>query len=118
FGVQPGAPYRLGTLTATGAGPAAGELDAVCAIGNPESFFELLEALGYRIRRHAFPDHHDYNAEDLAGLAGPLIVTEKDAVKLERLTGLPETWVLPIEARLPEVTITAAVGHVREFGPP
>lgn len=115
FGVQPGAPYRLGALAESTERPGAGELDAVCAIGNPESFFELLEALGYRIRRHAFPDHHDYSAEDLSALPGPVIVTEKDAVKLERLTGLPETWVLPIKARLPEVTINAAVRHVREF---
>lgn len=115
FGVQPGAPHRLGVSAANGGKPGAGEFDAVCAIGNPESFFELLEALGYRIRRHAFPDHHDYSAEDFSALPGPVIVTEKDAVKLERLTGLPETWVLPIEARLPDAAITAAVEHVREF---
>lgn len=119
FPVEPGAPYRLGT----GEGTEGTEIDrqasfdAVCAIGNPDSFFALLEALGYRFRRHPFPDHHVFSGREFAGLAGPLLVTEKDAVKLERLTGLPECWVLPIEAQLPETLIGQLLGHVREFRP-
>lgn len=113
FAVVPGRPYRLGGAEADAPGPV--EFDAVCAIGNPESFFALLEALEYRIRRRSFPDHHAFTAAELRAFPGPLMVTEKDAVKLERLDGLPETWVLPIEAQLPESTREALVSHVREF---
>jgi tetraacyldisaccharide 4'-kinase len=116
FTVAPGSPYRLGSKQAAHAGPPRAEFDAVCAIGNPESFFALLEALGYRFRRRPFPDHHVFTTAELSRLPGPLIITEKDAVKIERLEGIPETWVLPIEASLPESTARAVVEHVREFG--
>lgn len=115
FTVAPGRPYRLHAPRAEHAGPPAAAYDAVCAIGNPESFFALLEALGYRFRRRPFPDHHVFSAAELSRLSGPLIVTEKDAVKIERLEGVPETWVLPIEASLPESAARAVVEHVREF---
>lgn len=118
FAVVPGRPYRLGTPDEGRMDPPPTAFDAVCAIGNPESFFALLDALGYRFRRRAFPDHHAYSADELSSLPGPLIVTEKDAVKLERLKGLPETWVLPIEARLPDAVGEALRAHVREFCPP
>lgn len=120
FAVEPGRPYRL---RAGARGPAVFEqsgsrvMDAVCAIGNPDSFFRLLEAIDIRFRPHPFPDHHAFAPEDLAPMAGPLIVTEKDAVKLERLSALPETWVLPIEARLPAAASEAVLSHVREFDP-
>ncbi len=115
FAVAPGRPYRLCDEDSATAFPAESEFDAVCAIGNPDSFFSLLEALGYRFRPRAFPDHHDFAEEDFSEMDGPLIVTEKDAVKLERLDGLPETWVLPIEAGLPDDVSGAVLAHVREF---
>lgn len=117
FAVVPGRPYRLGAQGGVELTVPQAEFDAVCAIGNPESFFALLEALGFRFRRRPFPDHHAFSPEELAQLPGPLIVTEKDAVKLERLDRAPETWVLPIEARLPEAVCEAVLEHVREFRP-
>lgn len=75
-------------------------LAALCGIANPEQFFEMLEAEGFRIvYRKAFPDHHDYtlqemrNFEKAAVQAGArrVLVTEKDAVKLrEHLPEAPE----------------------------
>lgn len=115
FAVLPGRPYRLGAPEEGAAEVPASELDAVCAIGNPNSFFALLDALGYRFRRRPFPDHHAFTSGELARMSGPLIITEKDAVKLERLENLPETWVLPIEASLPEPAVEAVLAHVREF---
>jgi tetraacyldisaccharide 4'-kinase len=116
FSVVPGRPYRIGP-TSGGVLPSSEEFDAVCAIGNPDSFFELLSAEGYRFRPRPFPDHHAFEHQDLDRLPGPLLVTEKDAVKLERLEGLPETWVLPIEAALPACVVEAVETHVREFRP-
>ncbi|HEX6884163.1 MAG TPA: tetraacyldisaccharide 4'-kinase [Planctomycetota bacterium] len=61
-------------------------LDLLSALGNPEAFQRSLEALGARVATHrAFPDHHHYVAQDLAGLGGDgrwLVTSEKDAVKL------------------------------------
>lgn len=115
FTVAPGRPYRLGAPEDETTVPLQSKFDAVCAIGNPDSFFALLEALGYHFRPRPFPDHYGFTAAELSRFPGPLIVTEKDAVKLERLGNLPETWVLPIEAKLPEALSEAVLAHVREF---
>lgn len=57
-------------------------IDAACAIGHPEAFFATLEGLGARlIERHAFPDHRRFDPAALSH-ARPVVVTEKDAVRL------------------------------------
>jgi tetraacyldisaccharide 4'-kinase len=73
---------------------------AVAGIGNPDRFFLHLAKLGVKPRLHPFPDHHPFTAADL-DFAGtdPVLMTEKDAVKLRR-SARPEWWVLPVTARL------------------
>jgi len=60
-----------------------------CGIGNPRAFVATVESLGAAVERtRFFRDHHAYGALDVAELAGqplPVVVTEKDAVKLEPL---------------------------------
>ena len=60
-----------------------------CGIGNPSAFALMLERMGVRIaERRFFRDHHAYtraDAESLAAAGRPVVVTEKDAVKLEAL---------------------------------
>jgi tetraacyldisaccharide 4'-kinase len=60
-----------------------------CGIGNPRAFVATVEAMGGDVEQTRFyRDHHAYAATDAAGLAGqalPVVVTEKDAVKLEPL---------------------------------
>jgi len=71
---------------------------AVAGIGNPNRFFLQLARAGIRIRPHPFADHHPLRAEDLDfGDALPVVMTEKDAVKL-RSTAKPNWWVLPVHA--------------------
>ncbi len=117
FVIEPGQVYRLGDHQPVDL-ESRQPFDAVCGIANPDSFFATLTLLGLRFRRHAFPDHHAFRASELAGLDGPLVVTEKDAVKLEGLVGLPETLVLPIGARLPAAVLEAVKRHVGEFQKP
>ncbi|MDX1376528.1 MAG: tetraacyldisaccharide 4'-kinase, partial [Burkholderiales bacterium] len=75
-------------------------LHAVAAIGDPERFFLGLARSGAKIRPHPFPDHHPLRAEDLAfGDALPVVMTEKDAVKLRR-AAQANWWVLPVHAVL------------------
>ncbi|MBP3923736.1 tetraacyldisaccharide 4'-kinase [bacterium] len=54
---------------------------ALCAIGQPEQFFEFLK--DYDIKEKiTFDDHHQYTPDDIKNISGPIITTEKDAVKL------------------------------------
>jgi tetraacyldisaccharide 4'-kinase len=83
-----------------------GPLHAVAGIGDPERFFATLERMGLAVVRHAFADHYQYTADDLAFGAGTILTTEKDAVKFFALGALPlEVWVLPVSAELtPDLT--------------
>jgi tetraacyldisaccharide 4'-kinase len=74
-------------------------MHAVAGIGNPNRFFLHLRGLGIRALPHPFPDHHPFTPQDLAfGDALPVVMTEKDAVKLRR-AAQPDWWVLPVTAR-------------------
>jgi tetraacyldisaccharide 4'-kinase len=75
--------------------PVEGSVAAFCGIARPEQFFAGLESASVKIAtRIAFPDHHRYTAADLARLtnaaqqasATALLTTEKDAVRLGKLT--------------------------------
>ena len=63
---------------------------AFAGIARPEKFFATLEALGCRpLARHAFADHHRYDADEImelvetaADLGATLVTTEKDYVRL------------------------------------
>ena len=75
-------------------------LYAIAGIGDPNRFFSQLEALGLCFEARPFPDHHAYQAADLAfAHDGVLLMTEKDAVKCAALA-LGEAWVLPVEASI------------------
>jgi tetraacyldisaccharide 4'-kinase len=72
---------------------------AVAGIAHPQRFFEQLRRLGLEVIEHPFPDHHPYQSEDLRfNDALEIIMTEKDAVKCERLEGM-RAWFLPVEAQ-------------------
>jgi tetraacyldisaccharide 4'-kinase len=73
---------------------------AVAGIGNPESFFSLLESLGFLLEKHVFPNHHFYEERDIAFDDGmPIVMTEKDAVKCVRLKN-ENMWYLPLKVEL------------------
>ncbi len=99
------------------AGTARGDaVVAFAGIGRPEKFFGTLAGVGCRIvARHAFPDHHRYDAAELARLAAAadaagarLVTTAKDAVRL------PPEWraritILPVEVRWQDEAALAAL---------
>lgn len=95
--------------------PQPGEtVTAVAGIGNPARFFNTLRALGYQVIERPFPDHHDFQAREISDLVGPVVMTEKDAVKCRRL--LPADsgsfWVLGVTARLPDEFYEEVVSHL------
>ena len=72
---------------------------AIAGIVNPDRFFNLLDRHGIEVRRHPFPDHHPFGAEDLSFDDGlPVLMTEKDAVKCRRLP-CRDCWVVHVDAQ-------------------
>lgn len=87
---------------------------AACGLAQPEAFFTCLKASAAELAgRRVFPDHHRYTRGDLEELrrtaeaagAEAVLVTEKDAVKIERAAapdflnaaGSPAFWALGVE---------------------
>lgn len=87
----------------------AQQVIAMTGIGLPQRFFNSLSQLGFDIIPMALNDHHTYSLQDFANLPKlPIIVTDKDAVKLRVLFAqghekndiATNIWVLPVEAEL------------------
>lgn len=95
--------------------PPGEELLVLAGIARPEPFFQKMEAYGRPLRKLIFPDHHAFNAKDLAQIRKALqydsktrsliLTTEKDAV---RLAAVPEIdsdllgriWYQPIRLQI------------------
>jgi tetraacyldisaccharide 4'-kinase len=76
------------------------KVHAVAGIGNPNRFFVHVGRLGPKVAPHPFPDHHRFKPEELEfGDEAPVLMTEKDAVKLRR-HARAGWWVLPVSAKL------------------
>lgn len=76
------------------------KVHAAAGIGDPNRFFVQLGLAGIKVIPHPFPDHHPFTEADLEfGDGLPVMLTEKDAVKLRR-AARPDWWVLPVSARL------------------
>ena len=88
---------------------------AVAGIGNPNRFFLHLRALGIKALPHPFPDHHPFTPRDLDFAADqPVVMTEKDAVKLRR-AARPNWWVLPVTARLDPAFATWLLARAQKW---
>lgn len=87
-------------MTCCAAELAGDKLHAVAGIGTPQRFFDRLREMGLSFVEHAFADHHAYRAEDLAFAGDAILTTEKDAVKLARLSSPLPVWVLPVTAEV------------------
>jgi len=94
----------------------AQRVNAVAAIGNPERFFQALEAQGLSIQRHGFNDHHAYSESDLDFENDlPIIMTEKDAVKC-RSFKLQNAWYLPVSAKLSNDLASQIISALKHKG--
>lgn len=96
--------HRLESLTGQPGRPlsalAGQTVHGVAGIGNPQRFFTLLREQGLRVIEHRFGDHVSYKAEDLAyDDALPIVMTEKDAVKVQPYADERMSYV-PVEAVL------------------
>ena len=70
---------------------------AVAGIGNPQRFFDLLGEAGLDVIPHPLPDHADVGVAELTfDEPGPVLITEKDAVKCAGL-GLADVWCVVVD---------------------
>jgi tetraacyldisaccharide 4'-kinase len=78
-------------------------LRALAGIAAPEKFFTMLEAHGLRFVRIEMPDHATYASLPWPAGAADVLVTEKDAVKLDpqRVATTTRVWVVPLDFVLP-----------------
>lgn len=89
---------------------------AVAGIGNPARFFDTLRlAAGIEPLEHPFADHHPYVLSDLQFSESlPLVMTEKDAVKVSHLKNL-DGWYLEVSAELPVEFETALLNKLEQI---
>ncbi|HFB65954.1 MAG TPA: tetraacyldisaccharide 4'-kinase [Aeromonadales bacterium] len=93
------------------------KIHALVAIGNPLRFIQTLKFLGADVLPHVFDDHYFFTINDIPKDKLPVIVTEKDAVKIEvlPLTGIEY---LKISAQLPEafkIQLLKRLSHLISF---
>lgn len=101
-----GAPFNIGHT-----------VQAVCAIGNPDSFYSMLEQLPYPVSRFAFPDHYpfsplDFDSEQISDHQ-PIVMTEKDAVKCTQFAN-KNFWFLELKVEMPELFFSELVERINE----
>ena len=91
------------------------EVHAVAGIGNPQRFFDTLQALGYTLKTHAFDDHHAFKKQDLPGNDGKVIImTEKDAVKCAQIAD-ERCWYLEVDAQLDADFVTLLQRQLKDL---
>ena len=76
---------------------------AAAGLAAPEKFFNMLEDAGLVLRRLPLPDHASFDPLPWLEMPAPeVLVTEKDAVKLQPgRPGTEHVWVVPLDFALP-----------------
>lgn len=64
--------------------PLKADVFGMCAIGQPEQFYNFLRQKFNLLDTITFDDHHSYNYNEVSKLKGNVVTTEKDAVKLQK----------------------------------
>lgn len=93
---------------------------AAAGLAAPEKFFAMLEAAGLRLDRLPLPDHAKFDPLPWpVGLAQHVVVTEKDAVKLQPgAPGTERVWVVPLDFTLPAELVRALIALLPPPPPP
>lgn len=91
-----GQPARLEALQAL----RGRELLAAAGLAQPQRFFDMLREQGLQVRELPLSDHHDFASLPWPEDTRELLITEKDAVKLDpaRL-GSTQAWVVALDFR-------------------
>lgn len=95
--------WRDGTASVADAAELQGRrLLAAAGLAHPQRFFSMLRDAGLDITELPLPDHHDFAQLPWPSDTADVVVTEKDAVKLDpaRL-GSTRVWVATLDFQLP-----------------
>jgi tetraacyldisaccharide 4'-kinase len=90
-------------------------IHAVAGLANPEGFYQSLEAQGYQLYRHTFPDHHSYRLADVIFNDDyDVVMTEKDAIKCRQMA-LDRHWCVQLEVSLHKKLETLIINQIHEI---
>jgi tetraacyldisaccharide 4'-kinase len=74
---------------------------AAAGLAHPQRFFDMLRAQGLQIEELALPDHHAFRPLPWPGETPDVVVTEKDAIKLDPASmGSTRVWVATLDFAL------------------
>lgn len=79
--VIPGYTYNIKTAEVL---PLKSDVFGLCAIGQPEQFYNFLKLKFNLLDTYTYDDHHSYSYREISRLKGNIVTTEKDAVKLKK----------------------------------
>ena len=74
---------------------------AVAGLAHPRRYFDMLRAAGLTISERPLPDHHPYTTLPWPAGTTDVVLTEKDAIKLDpSRVGATRVWVAPLDFAL------------------
>jgi tetraacyldisaccharide 4'-kinase len=80
---------------------------AAAGLAAPEKFFSMLRDVGLDFTPMPLPDHHAYARLPWPQDATDVILTEKDAIKLQPgRMGSTRVWVVPLDLDIPPALVT------------
>ena len=93
-------------------------LVAAAGLAHPERFFAMLREAGLRFDPLPLPDHHDYAALPWPPGTADVVLTEKDAIKLDPdRSGATRIWVAPLDFELDAAFESALLALLPPPGP-
>ena len=113
-----GAGASISALEALRARP----LVAAAGVARPQRFFDMLRGHGLTITPLPLVDHHDYATLPWPAKTADVVVTEKDAIKLDpdRVgagAGVTNVWVAPLDFGLDAAFEAALIALLAPIGP-
>jgi len=86
---------------------------AAAGMAQPQRFFAMLRDRGLSIEKCPLPDHHDFKTLPWPADTPDVLVTEKDAVKLDPArVGSTRVWVATLDFTLPASFEAALLAHL------
>ena len=77
-------------------------LVAAAGLARPERFFDMLRVVGLTINSLTLPDHHNYATLPWPADTADVVLTEKDAIKIDaQRVGSTRVWVAALDFRPP-----------------
>ena len=108
-----GAPASPTALAALRARP----LVAAAGLARPQRFFGMLRERGLVVREMPLPDHHAYATLPWPAETLDVVLTEKDAIKLDpQRAGTTRIWVAPLDFALDAAFEAALIGLLASTG--